>query len=47
MFARGDEPALLAVCSELYDWLASQGEHASANVTGLSEVEFGGGRCNS
>jgi hypothetical protein len=32
MSARDDEQALLAAFSELYNWLASQGEHASANV---------------
>ena len=32
MSASDDEPALLAARSELYDWLASQGEHVSANV---------------
>ena len=36
MSARDDAQALLAAFSELYDWLASQGEHASVNmVSGL------------
>jgi hypothetical protein len=32
MSARDDEQVLLAAFSDLYDWLASQGEHALANV---------------
>ena len=32
MSARDNEQALLAAFSELYDWLASRCEHASANV---------------
>jgi hypothetical protein len=35
MSARDDEQALLAAFSELYDWLASQGEHASANMASV------------
>ena len=32
MSAHDDAQALLAACSELYDWLASQCKHASVNV---------------
>jgi hypothetical protein len=38
MPARDDEQALLAAFSELYDWLASQGEHASADVASRLHV---------
>jgi hypothetical protein len=34
MSARDDEQALLAVFSELYDWLAGQDEHAQLGLSG-------------